>query len=180
MDLLFVYALVAGALAAGWIATRIVQHRRRAALIPLRPHHTGPPPPLELRDVFERLQGGRLFRVIMASIQLAVIIADEWGRILAISASAERLFGYDERELLGRPITDLMPPRYREQHATAVERSWRTGEYHLLGQTLAVHGLHKTGHEFPITVGLEREAANGTIFLIGYIRLRTETDAPAA
>jgi PAS domain S-box-containing protein len=180
VDLLLVYALVAGALAAGWAATWIVQHRRRGAPIVLRPHHVGPPPPLELRDVFERLQGARLFRVIMASVQIAVIIADEWGRILALSASAERLFGYDERELLGLPITELMPTEYRQRHTEAVEVAWRTKQYRLLGQTLDVHGLHKDGQTFPITIGIERETANGTVFLIGYIRLRKETDAPAA
>jgi PAS domain S-box-containing protein len=169
-----VLALALGALG----AAGVLLHRQRRR--PMPPERPDTPPALELREVFNRLRGDRLFKAVMGSIVDAVIVSDEWGRILAMSASAERLFGYDEREILGLPVTSLMPVRYRERHSLAIERAWRTGVYPLMGKTIDVHGLHKTGAEFPIANTLQRELENGTTYLIAYIRLREETPSGSA
>ena len=39
-----------------------------------------------------------------------VIILDDAGRILSLNRSAEALFGYDQREIAGEPITVLLAP----------------------------------------------------------------------
>ncbi|MGH8486809.1 MAG: PAS domain S-box protein, partial [Pseudomonas sp.] len=56
----------------------------------------------------------------------AIVITDEWGRIQAINASAQKLFGYGFAELSGASISRLMPKAYAERHDQCLA-SWRAG-----------------------------------------------------
>ena len=50
----------------------------------------------------------------------AMLIADRDGVIVFANAQAEKLFGYDRRELNGRKIEILMPERFRSADSDAL------------------------------------------------------------
>ncbi|MCH4905395.1 PAS domain S-box protein, partial [Cylindrospermopsis raciborskii CHAB3438] len=58
---------------------------------------------------------------ILATVPDAMIVIDERGRISSFSAAAERLFGYDEQDLLGSNVSCLMPSPDRERHDDYLE-----------------------------------------------------------
>ena len=45
----------------------------------------------------------------------AMVMVDEAGRILLVNRQTEELFGYERRELLGRPVEDLLPEELRRR-----------------------------------------------------------------
>jgi len=51
----------------------------------------------------------------------------------SFSLAAERLFGYQAPEVIGKNIKMLMPSPYRENHDGYLERYPRTGERHIIG-----------------------------------------------
>jgi two-component system sensor kinase FixL len=53
---------------------------------------------------------------ILETIPDAMVVIDDRGNIQSFSAAAERLFGYQAQEVIGRNIKMLMPSPYREQH----------------------------------------------------------------
>src|SRR6266496_840739 len=81
------------------------------------------------------------FRSVVETAPDAIVLADHWGHIISWNKAAQRLFGYTTKEVLGRPLTLLMPARYRDAHQRGVERLRTTGESRVIGQTVELHGL---------------------------------------
>src|SRR6202050_2803461 len=57
----------------------------------------------------------------------AIVAKDLNGIITSWNSSAERIFGYTEQEVLGKPITILIPPDLQAQEAEMLQRL-RAGE----------------------------------------------------
>ena len=114
------------------------------------------------------------FRSVTQSASDAIIAADSDGRVTFWNNGAQNLFGYREDEILGRPLTVLMPERYRDAHLRGLERVRSTGEHGTTGKTLEVDGLRKDGMEFPVELRLATWAVGGRTFYSGIVRDVTE------
>ena len=113
------------------------------------------------KDITERKQGEEelraaeeRFRAVTASTRDGIVSADGNGRVIFWNAGAEAIFGRTATEIVGRPLTDLMPERYRDAHRAGIARFSATGEGRLTGSTVEVEGLRADGSEFPIELSL--------------------------
>jgi PAS domain S-box-containing protein len=114
------------------------------------------------------------YRAIAETGNDAIVSADGAGLIVGWNPAAERMFGYAEAEIIGQPLTVLMPYRYRDRHVDGMRRVRTGGERHVIGRTVELHGLTKSGREFPLELALtEWEEPKGTFFA-GIIRDITE------
>lgn len=104
----------------------------------------------------------------------AVVVADASGRIALFNPAAERTFGYAAGEVLGQPLTVLMPERYREMHDGSFRRYLETRRPRIVGRTVELRGLRKDGEEFPMELSLNAVDVDGEIQFIGSIRDLTE------
>ena len=50
-----------------------------------------------------------------------MVIADRSGEIVFVNAQAEKLFGYEHKELVGERVELLVPDRYRQRHRSERE-----------------------------------------------------------
>ncbi|MFM8550974.1 MAG: PAS domain S-box protein [Nitrospiraceae bacterium] len=100
----------------------------------------------------------------------AIIQSDSRGLVIWWNKAAQALFGYGEHEMLGQPLTLLMPERYRDAHTQGVERFSRTGQGAALGRTLELEGLRKDGTEFPLELSLVAWKVGSTLFFSGILR----------
>jgi PAS domain S-box-containing protein len=114
------------------------------------------------------------FRSVTQSATDAIIAADSDGRITFWNNGARNLFGYQEDEVLGQPLTLLMPERYRGAHQRGLERVRSTGDQRTTGKTLEVEGLRKDGVEFPVELRLAAWAVGDRTFFSGIVRDVTE------
>jgi len=110
------------------------------------------------------------FRTVVGTTPDAVVLADRNGCILLWNQAAARLFGYTEKELIGQPLTLLMPHRYREAHQAGMTRLMTTGENRLIGRTVEFHGLRKDGTEFPLELSVGIGNSPKGVFYSGIIR----------
>ncbi len=110
------------------------------------------------------------FRTVVGTTPDAVVLADRNGYILLWNQAAARLFGYTEKELIGQPLTLLMPHRYREAHQAGMTRLVTTGETRLIGKTVEFHGLRKDGTEFPLELSVGIGMSPKEVFYSGIIR----------
>lgn len=93
-----------------------------------------------------------LYRSVVATTPDAILTMDEAGRILFANPAAERMFGYAERELLGKRLTVLMPERMRRQHEIGLKRYLDTGTRRLDWSFLRLPGLHRDGREISLSL----------------------------
>jgi len=111
---------------------------------------------------------------IVSSAADAIVTADEFGNIVTWNPAAALLFGYEEGDVVGKPLTTLVPDRFRSAHEAGLSRVVGTGETRIIGQTVEVFGLHEDGHEFPIELSLATWFENDKRFFSGIIRDITE------
>jgi PAS domain S-box-containing protein len=108
-----------------------------------------------------------ILEAIFGSTSDAIVTADAQGRVIAWNPAAERIFGYNEDEILRQPLTLLIPERFRAAHEAGLLRVVRTGETKVIGQTVQLIGLRKGGG---IELSLATWVTDGTRFFSGIIR----------
>jgi len=103
------------------------------------------------RESQMRLQG------IVDSAMDAIISIDSEQHVTLFNHAAERIFGYEAREVLGRPIQVLIPARFHREHHHHVESFGRTGvsSRPMMAQRV-VTALRKSGEEFPIDASISQ------------------------
>ncbi len=114
------------------------------------------------------------FRSITESANDAIISADEKGLIISWNQTAHKLFGYEEEEALGKPLTIIVPDQYKQLHEAGIQRVSTGGDMHVIGKTVELEGLHKEGHVFPIELSLSTWENSGKRYYSGIIRDITE------
>jgi len=126
---------------------------------------------LKMRHVEDTLSAQEAqFRSVVQTAPDGIVLADGDGKIVSWNTAAERLFGYTEGEILGQPLTAIMPLRYREDHQRGFERLKTTGISALRGRTVELHGLRKGGSEFPLELSLSIWRSGGQMLSCGIIR----------
>lgn len=114
------------------------------------------------------------FRSVTESANDAIISADSSGKIVSWNSGARTIFGYADEEAIGKPLSILMPERYRAAHEEGMHRVNTTGETHVIGNTIELHGLRKDGSEFPLELSLASWQLDNDTFYSGIIRDITE------
>jgi PAS domain S-box-containing protein len=91
----------------------------------------------------------------------AVLVAGDDGRIRYANAAVTTLLGHAPDALRGRPLSALMPERFRSAHETGFARFLATGQGELLGATTRVAALAASGEEVAVDLTLSRLASAG-------------------
>jgi PAS domain S-box-containing protein len=100
----------------------------------------------------------------------AVVSIEGNGNILFVNPATTRIFGYESCELIGQPLTMLMPEFMRELHRAGFQRYVATGQRHMNWQGTELVGLHKNRGEFPIEVSFAEVRQEGRSIFTGFIR----------
>jgi PAS domain S-box-containing protein len=87
----------------------------------------------------------------------AIISVDDGLRVLHFNRGAERIFGYAASEMLGRPLSDLLPRRYRDAHDGHVRAFGRSADpARQMGDRREIFGLRRDGTEFPAEASISK------------------------
>jgi PAS domain S-box-containing protein len=121
---------------------------------------------IDLEDrVAQRTESEERFRNLAETASDAILSADSHGQIVYFNPAAERIFCYSSTEIIGQPLTTLMPERFRDPHRQGLDRFLRTGEARVIGKTIEVVARRKNGSEFPIELALSSwKTREGTFF----------------
>lgn len=108
-------------------------------------------------------------RAITETATDAILSANSRGLIVYFNPAAERIFEYAAADVVGKPLTLLMPERFHDAHARAFESFLRTRHGRFVGRTVEMIGRRSDGTEFPVSISLSTWQA-GEVFVTGILR----------
>ncbi|MHB1185032.1 MAG: PAS domain S-box protein [Desulfobulbia bacterium] len=114
------------------------------------------------------------FRSLVNASYDAIVIADAQGNILSVNGATEKMFGYGEKELEGKPLTILMPERYRESHRLGMKNFVVSDLAPHTGKAFAFAGRRKDGSEFSLELNVSIWVSEGEVNFGAVIRDVTE------
>jgi PAS domain S-box-containing protein len=114
------------------------------------------------------------YRLLIETASDAVISVDESGTITFANPSTVNIFGYSPDDLIGKPLTALMPESLRSRYLEGLRCYSSTGERQINWRGIELIGLRKDGHEFPLSVSLGELSADGHRVFTAFIRDITE------
>ena len=99
-----------------------------------------------------------VFRVLLEAAADAIVTVDADQRIVLFNRAAEEMFGWSAAEVLGQPLTLMIPPEAAAGHRKLVETfaaasdTWRR----MAGVRPLLTGLRKDGRRFPAEVTISK------------------------
>lgn len=130
-----------------------------------------------IRDVTEQVRMEESLRLsdlrnrsIMETASDAIIVADSSGLVLSWNAAAEGIFGFREADVVGRPLTVIIPEEHKAAHDEGIKRVTGGGEHHVIGRTVELAGLRKDGLQIPIELSLSTWEIGEERYYAGIIR----------
>ncbi len=110
------------------------------------------------------------YRLLVETASDAIVSMDDRGSIVFANPAVATVFGYDPIELIGKPLTLLMPEYMRELHQGGLARYLATGKRHINWQGTELTALRKNGEEFPIEVSFGELTRDGHKIFTGFLR----------
>ncbi len=129
----------------------------------------------ERKQAEEALQASEeRLRSIVQTTNNAIISIDSRGNIVFWNEAAETIFGHSVAEAIGKPLTLIIPERFRQAHREGMNRVASGGKSNILGKTVEVVGLRKDGSEFPLELSLSIWKIREEVFFTGIVFEITE------
>ncbi|MBI3546952.1 MAG: EAL domain-containing protein [Gammaproteobacteria bacterium] len=95
----------------------------------------------------------RRLETILDNVAEGIITFDQGGNIQSINRAGEKLFGYSQVEVIGHPISILIPPpNIIDAREGYLHHFMRTEIQRLIGHEGEVTGRHKDGARFPMAL----------------------------
>jgi PAS domain S-box-containing protein len=130
-----------------------------------------------IRDVTERRRIEDALRVseerlrsIVQSTKDAIVLVNALMKVAFWNKGAEATFGYSADEIIGQPVTMIIPERYHEKLERNVQRVRLVERMHMTSKTLELVGRRKQGSEFPLELSLTSWKGKSDLFFTVIMR----------
>lgn len=110
-----------------------------------------------------------------------IVAMDSTGVVTEFNRAAQKTFGYQASEVIGRTMADvIVPPALREAHRAGLERLLGGAPPRILNQRLELTGMRSDGSEFPVELTVTRIPDTEPPEFTGFIRDISDKVAAAA
>ncbi|MDX2471719.1 MAG: PAS domain S-box protein [SAR324 cluster bacterium] len=109
-------------------------------------------------------------RTLLASSQDAIVTIDKDSQVVFWNDGATNIFGYTASEIIGKPLTKIIPKNFRGGHIKGVATVISTGKSRLAGVPLDLVGLRKDQTQVPVELSLSRWELRGQVYFSGIMR----------
>ncbi len=106
------------------------------------------------RAAQELAVAGQRFSLLLEAAPDAILEVDPQGRIVLANTEAERLFQRSREELVGRPVEELLPERFRGGHTAHRDHYAVHPVRRPMGAGLDLYAMRKDGTEFAVDINL--------------------------
>ncbi len=118
-----------------------------------------------------RRQSEKRFQTVINSTKDGMVAIDRSGIITMFNPAAEEMFGYTQKETIGKDIDILIPEQYKDKHKEYVLSYFSTGAPSgAIGKTIELPATKKNGDEFKIELSLSEGSFEEEPFVLAVIR----------
>jgi len=150
-----------------WFEARMIRSQHNQILTVVRDVTDRKLAEAALSDSEARLSG------LVSSAMDAIISIDESQRIILLNAAAEQMFGCSADDMMGQPVSVLIPERFRRAHEEYV-RAFGETKTKRVGLSEPICGRRSDGTEFPIEASISQVEMHGHHYYTVIMRDVTE------
>lgn len=99
-----------------------------------------------------------------------IVVINRKGEIRRFNRAAERMFGWEASEIIGKNIKILVPSPYHEQHDGYLANYHKDKKSTVVGQNRELNAVCSDGSSLPIELSVSLISINGQEFFIGVLR----------
>lgn len=96
----------------------------------------------------------QLFFTLFKTVSYGILIANQGGEIVLVNERLNRMFEYDENELINQKVEVLIPISLRQKHAKERDLFNAHPVQRKMGVAKDLIGLKKTGDQFPVDINI--------------------------
>jgi PAS domain S-box-containing protein len=125
----------------------------------------------KIRDInFSLEDTKKQIEAILDNTSDAIILIDLKGIIQEVNQSAQKIFGYDKLELIGRNINILVPEPHHAKHDEYIEKHDKNMRSKIININRELYGLHKDGSFINIGLTVTKVDIDSKQYFIGTIQ----------
>lgn len=110
------------------------------------------------------------FRSLVKLANNSIILTDGSAKIILWNRSAQKMFGYTEDEILGKPISMLFPDEYHKSYQKVVDNPYNFSDSQNKGEIYESYGFKKDGTKFMLEISHISWEIKNEKFYCGIIR----------
>ena len=107
-----------------------------------------------ITDITEQRAAEAKYRGLLEAAPDAMVVVNQGGEIVLLNVQAEKQFGYPRDELLGQPVSNIIPEGFAERLVADDLRSTEDALAQVIGTGIELSARRKDGTEFPIEIML--------------------------
>lgn len=106
-----------------------------------------------------------IFNLLSEAVSEGLLVVNKDSEIVATNKKVDKMFGYYREELIGQPLSLLIPGSYKKKHHEHVDEYFKTHKSRKMAVERCLFGERKNKDQFPIEVSLNPF----TIYEIDYV-----------
>ena len=115
-----------------------------------------------------------VYKVLFETAAESLVVTDEKGFIVLVNARTNEMFGYSDKELVGKQLEVLLPEKYRKTHVKHRENYNHSPKQRSMGIGMDLWAKRKDNSEFPVEVSLNYFKTADKTFVMGLVTDITE------
>jgi PAS domain S-box-containing protein len=109
------------------------------------------------------------FEALFNHASIGIVVINNNGIIQSVNPFALKLFGYANKEIMGKPIEVLIPQRYHHKHTHHRNAYTQHPKSRPMGVGMDLFAVKKDGTEFPVEVSLGNYETKNEVNVIAFI-----------
>lgn len=110
-----------------------------------------------------------IFRILSEAISEGIVIVNQSQEIVTSNEAADRMFGYNPGELLGKNLNILIPREYHGSHSKNASEYLKNNDPRRMGHGRDLYGIRKDGSTFPVEAGLNPFVVNEARYVMALV-----------
>ena len=116
-------------------------------------------------DIFDSQLAAPIYQILFESIEEGFLVVNKKGTIVLANPRLHELFSYEDKEIIGLTIEDLIPKEIKTKHVKLRENFHNSPKKRSMGEGMSLKARRKDDTTFFVEISLNHVDINGDTFV---------------